>query len=114
MPLVEDPNLSVTHIEPKKVHNTPSSPLPSNVSFAKPDKIDFTPSEKKLHFSPVKVTRVDPRNYEEGGPRSRSGKKHYEEYMHLKPSNKNAYENIAAFAVPEFNANRSTVVRPVL
>jgi len=95
------------------VNNTPSSPLPSNVSFAKPDVIDFNPAEKRLNLSPVKVTRVDPRNYEEGGPRSRSGKKHYEEYMHLKP-NKNAYENIAAFAVPEFNANRSTVVKPVL
>jgi hypothetical protein len=103
-PTEEIIEVSVGNIEPKKYNNTPSSPLPSNVSFAKADNlIDFNPAQKKHPLSPVKVTRVDPRFYEEGGPRSRSGKKLYTEYQNLKPP-KNAYENIAAFAVPEFNA----------
>jgi len=66
----------VGNIEPKKVHNTPSSPLPNNVSFSKSvNIIDFTPpaekEEPKPHrLSPVKVRHVDTRNYEEGGPRN--------------------------------------------
>lgn len=100
---IEEVEVSVGNIEPKKqFNNTPSSPLPSNVSFAKTEnQIDFNPAQKKHPLSPVKVTKVDPRFYEEGDPRTKSGKKFYADYQNLKP-NKNAYENIAAFAVPEF------------
>jgi len=100
--------VSVGHIEPKKVHNTPSSPLPSNVSFAKADHInviDFNPStDKKTFASPVKVPREDPRFYEEREHLSKSGKKYYTDYHNLNKPNKHGYDNIAAFAVPEFNA----------
>lgn len=84
----EEEIISVGHIEPKKFPNTPSSPLPSNVSFAKADNInviDFNPADKKNLMSPVKMTRVDSRFYEEKEHLSRSGKKYYADYQNLKP-----------------------------